>query len=279
MSTLSLNTIVPRTTPNVDIQGVSVPTYLGSPLAVESSVASRFAALNGSTITSPDTGSYYGTSTKVSEQLQAIGSGISSAFPAGVLTAMGSPTTVAALIKAMYRVSNPIGKVISGYWTTAPAGTVELNGQTLVRTAFPELWAYVLANSALVVTDASWSTGTNKSFFSTGDSVSTFRVPDLRGMFLRAHDNASIRDPDTRAVGSTQTDALQNITGNITISDHGPTGLTNGAFQRNGVTGADIVFSDNGTSNQGFTFDASRVARTSTETRPTNVALKFCMYY
>lgn len=47
MSEVRVNTIVPRTTSNVEFQGLDVPTYLGSPLALDSEVVRK----DGSTIT------------------------------------------------------------------------------------------------------------------------------------------------------------------------------------------------------------------------------------
>lgn len=54
-----------------------------------------------------------------------------------------------------------------------------------------------------------------KTFFSTGDGATTFRVPDLRGMFLRGYDNAMQVDKDAESrvggnvVGSYQADEFK----------------------------------------------------------------------
>jgi hypothetical protein len=49
MSNITVNTITPRTTSNVDIQGISKPTYLTSPIALTSETVQ----LAGSTMTGP----------------------------------------------------------------------------------------------------------------------------------------------------------------------------------------------------------------------------------
>ncbi|MBW5832389.1 hypothetical protein [Yersinia enterocolitica] len=72
------------------------------------------------------------------------------------------------------------------------------------------------------------------------------KLPDLRGEFIRRFDDGRGIDAN-RTLLSTQTDALQNITGGI-----------NGVSESLGS----------------FDFDASRVVRTAAETRPRNIA--FC---
>lgn len=85
---------------------------------------------------------------------------------------------------------------------------------------------------------------------------------------------------NARMLGNAQTDAVQNVTGSFTaIGNSAAVGMlgpgSDGAFQAIG----DSKFSDmvptgvaNGRASKA-TFDASRVARTSQETRPANVAL------
>nr|EKX8545850.1 tail fiber protein [Enterobacter bugandensis] len=100
------------------------------------------------------------------------------------------------------------------------------------------------------------------------------RVPDCRGHFLRAWDNQAGVDPDsTRAVGSIQGDAIQNITGTFpadTREANGAADSTTGAFTERRITKG----SGSDGSNRGrlYTFDASRVVRTASETRAKNIA-------
>lgn len=111
--------------------------------------------------------------------------------------------------------------------------------------------------------------------FGIGDGSTTFNVPDLRGRFIRGWvDNGSI---DTgRAFGSGQTDALQNITGSAPGIAGASLAGTGAITMTNQALGATM-----GAGNYNLTigFDASLVARTATETRPTNVALLACIKY
>ncbi len=70
--------------------------------------------------------------------------------------------------------------------------TVIMQGQLLSRSLFPRLWKYVqtLTMFQEKIEEATWNSHpTNfKGLFTEGDTVSTFRVPDERGMFERMLD-------------------------------------------------------------------------------------------
>jgi hypothetical protein len=76
-----------------------------------------------------------------------------------------------------------------------------------------------------------------------------------------------------RLVGQYQADALQNITGSIAATVYQVTGIAAGAFELN----ASVAQNDDGTftgsKRSGFSFDAGRVARVSTETRGASAAV------
>ena len=59
----------------------------------------------------------------------------------------------------------------------APAGVLYYNGALVLRTDFPYLWQWA-QNQGLV-------DNANAAKFGTGDEVTTFRLPDWRGAFLR----------------------------------------------------------------------------------------------
>lgn len=142
---------------------------------------------------------------------------------------------------------------------TPPTGFLEANGSLLLRADYPALFDRI---------------GTR---WGAGDGSTSFRIPDLRGVFIRGWDNGRGIDP-TRAFGDLQNDAMQNITGTIAGVVMGDWGITgSGAFQHLGTYG--IGRSSSGQYAHSLSFDASRVARTAAETRPTNVSLLPCIKY
>lgn len=84
-----------------------------------------------------------------------------------------------------------------------PTGYVKANGALLSRVAYPVLWAYAQASGNLSVSDAAWNSGQ----FSPGDGATTFRIPDVRGYQLRAHDDGRGVDSG-RVLGTAQADAI-----------------------------------------------------------------------
>lgn len=122
-----------------------------------------------------------------------------------------------------------------------------------------------------------------QSLFGLGDGSTTFNLPDLRGETVRGWDDS--RGVDTgRSLGTNQKDALQNITGSFAVQDDGLPGAvlsTSGAFTSPAASSTSIFngSSVSGTYATSFQFDASRVARTATETRSRNVALLACVKY
>ncbi|WP_261369089.1 phage tail-collar fiber domain-containing protein [Yersinia rohdei] len=104
------------------------------------------------------------------------------------------------------------------------------------------------------------------------------KLPDLRGEFIRGFDDGRGIDAN-RTLLSAQTDALQNITGGINgVSESmgsAPESNFSGAFGKSPAIGNDNTPHHTDITHCGsFDFDASRVVRTATETRPRNIA--FC---
>lgn len=152
-----------------------------------------------------------------------------------------------------------------------PPGAIAYNGAELLRADFPELWAWA-QTYAVVVTDAEWQTD-RWGLFSSGDGATTFRVPDLRGEFVRGWDNGRGVDAG-RIVGVHQMDALQNITGSFNQGGHSPSG--SGAFYTGNKSNSNSGLASDA---RIIHFDASRVARTADETRPRNIAYLMCAFY
>lgn len=154
---------------------------------------------------------------------------------------------------------------------TPPPGAIAYDGSELNRDDFPELWAWA-QQYAVIVTEAEWHADMWGAF-SSGDGVTTFRVPDLRGEFIRGWDAGRGVDAG-RVLGSNQMDAMQNITGSFYISSS--TSSASGAFSTvpagNRRAGSEQYGS-------AVSFDASRVARTADETRGRNIAYHWCAFY
>jgi len=100
---------------------------------------------------------------------------------------------------------------------------------------------------------------------------------DARGKFLRSLDIDAGLDPG-RTLGSTQGDAIRNITGGVNGSNRGNFTNAYGAFTVGPVMGR----ADNDSGNYlrpAFKFDASRVVPTADENRPVNIALLTCQKF
>jgi microcystin-dependent protein len=165
----------------------------------------------------------------------------------------------------------PSGVVFPFAGSTAPYGYLVCDGSAISRSDYPSLFAAL---------------GTSHG---QGDGSTTFNLPDYRGRFMRGVDGVAGNDPNNtsrtasatggntgNAVGSVQQDAIQNIVGDIIdVGNRHTRDVANGPF--------DIVTTTNGyvgeygaTSNyRKINFDASRVARTSTESRPKNVNVNY----
>lgn len=87
----------------------------------------------------------------------------------------------------------PVGTVMLALGTTALPGTLKLNGALYLRSEKPVLYAYAEA-SGNIVDDSVWST--RRGAFSRGDGLSTFRVPNVRGVFPRFFHDGDSTDPD-----------------------------------------------------------------------------------
>ncbi len=165
----------------------------------------------------------------------------------------------------------PAGTIVAFGGTTAPSGWILCDGRALSRTANAALFAAIgIAHG-------------------TGDGVTTFNVPDLRGRFVRGTDRGAGRDPDAlgrvaAAAGGSTGDAVGSLqpqeTGPHThTGSTGPERLSGGAvgiwydqpgqyrFTSTGGTG----IAQNLAHTHAFTTDAS----TGSESRPVNVGVDY----
>lgn len=142
--------------------------------------------------------------------------------------------------------SIPAGIVAQFAMTTPPSGWLKANGAEVSRTTYADLFAAI---------------GTT---FGAGNGSTTFRVPDLRGEFIRGWDDARGID-GSRIFGSFQGSQMQSHThtGPTYGYGNGTTrwGTGGGNFQAYATTNA-----TGGTSN-------------GSENRPRNLALLFCIKF
>lgn len=141
----------------------------------------------------------------------------------------------------------PVGVPVPWPSATPPTGWLKCNGAAFSAEEYPELAKVYPTN----------------------------KLPDLRGEFIRGWDDGRGVDSG-RALLSAQSDTLQNITGSFWDMTTGPNNNTVGAFTCSTLTPNLASIATGGTYKQAnYYFDASRVARTSTETRARNIAFNF----
>ncbi|EGA0674128.1 phage tail protein [Escherichia coli] len=141
----------------------------------------------------------------------------------------------------------PVGVPVPWPSSTPPTGWLKCNGAAFDKVKYPRL----------------------------ATAYPSGKVPDLRGEFIRGWDDGRGVDSG-RALLSAQSDTLQNITGSFLDMTTGPNNNTVGAFTSSTLTPNLASIATGGTYKQAnYYFDASRVARTSTETRARNIAFNY----
>ncbi|RQS11271.1 phage tail protein [Burkholderia sp. Bp9002] len=100
--------------------------------------------------------------------------------------------------------SASVGTIVFEPRASVRAGFLKLNGAVVKRSDYPALWAYVQASGALV-SEADWGKG-RWGCFGMGDGSTTFRLPELRGEFIRCWDDGRGVDSN-REIGSLQNSA------------------------------------------------------------------------
>lgn len=136
----------------------------------------------------------------------------------------------------------PPGAVLSFARNTAPAGWLACDGSTVSRATYAALFAAI---------------GTT---FGAGDGATTFKLPDLRGEFVRGWDNGRGVDA-SRTFGSAQSDELKSHT--HAVEKH--------------WTGAAAAAGKITSNETGAAGTQETLATGGAETRPRNVALLYCI--
>jgi microcystin-dependent protein len=156
----------------------------------------------------------------------------------------------------------PAGVIMAFAGTTAPSGFLACEGQAVSQTTYASLYAAI---------GATWNTG--------GEGAGNFRLPDLRGMFLRgAGTNATGSSSGAvgPAVGTYAADTYLNHSHAITDPGHTH---TVGAFATTGLAGGGTSYNvgsgstNTGTSTTGITVNTSTTG--GTETKPKNYGVLY----
>ncbi|KJZ51987.1 phage tail-collar fiber domain-containing protein [Pseudomonas marginalis] len=151
----------------------------------------------------------------------------------------------------------PVGSMIGFPLDKVAPGFLELDGSVKSAAAYPDLATFL------------------GGAFNKGDEgAGNFRLPESRGEFLRGWDHGRGVDAG-RAIGSYQLDALQNIVGNVGGVRNDSASITpSGPFT---VVSEAGNFTNGGARLTSVAFDASKVVRTASETRPRNLAVMWCI--
>lgn len=179
----------------------------------------------------------------------------------GTITSIVANLLLAVQTVALNAVTTmPPGTILHLPRATPPVGTVAANGALLLRTNYPDLWAEAQVSGNITATDTAWGATTTPGSYSPGDGATTFRIPDMRGLFTRALGSGS--SPDTgRVLGSFQDEMV----GPHTHPSHAHSGdnLNGGIYY---MDGAHLIAGSTGTN-------------TGTETRVKNASLLACIIY
>ncbi|MBN3735839.1 phage tail protein [Burkholderia sp. Tr-20390] len=124
-----------------------------------------------------------------------------------------------------------VGQIVFEPRTLPRAGFLKANGVLVNRADYPALWAYAQASGTLV-SDDEWH-NQRWGCFSLGDGSTTFRLPELRGEFIRCWDDA--RGVDTNRILGSWQDSANRSHGHgasaAEVGDHAHSAWTDGQGQ------------------------------------------------
>ena len=153
----------------------------------------------------------------------------------------------------------PVGTISMVATSTVPTGYLECDGSLVSRTAYADLFADIGV------------------IFGAGDGSTTFKLPDLRGYFLRGWAHGSSVDPDK----ATRTNRGDGTAGDNVGTKQADAFLSH-LHQQWFSTGTSGPLPGVMIENQEYNIDPIYPASTSyggSETRPANIALMFCVKY
>lgn len=97
-----------------------------------------------------------------------------------------TPASYTRLLEALNLLYGPsdIGGITYFPATLPPSNRLIAGGFLVLRADYPRLWAYAQA-SGILVTEAAWAA--RPGAFSTGNGVTTFRIPQVAGLMIRGY--------------------------------------------------------------------------------------------
>lgn len=176
-------------------------------------------------------------------------------IPAADIT-VGSSAVNVTLLKQFV----PVGMMAPYGGTSAPTGWLLCDGSAVSRTTYAALFALIASTAG------------------SGDTATTFNLPDFRGRFLRGKDSGQARDPDASSRtamntgGSTGDNLFTLQADELKTHSH----LYRASGQAALASGAEFVRFDANTGNGGV--GTSDYAGT-TETRPKNASVNYIIKY
>jgi len=172
------------------------------------------------------------------------------------------------LDNALCNVYNPfVGMVVAFPSTIAPTGFLKLNGATINRTTYSNLWNFALSSGNLATTE------TEKSLsawgkFGPGDGANTYTLPDLRGEFIRGYDDGRGIDL-SRLIGTWQVDMFKSHIHRL--FSYSLNNSPDGAVPVEPLLTENYIYNTWG----GLQIEATG----GVETRPRNISLLYCIKY
>lgn len=204
--------------------------------------------------------------------LARLGENIKASVAGNILVSSG-PTT-APTLNAL------VGSIALFAGTAAPTGWLKCDGSVLNRsgsTGYPDLWAF--ANSSNnIVDETTWNAGRIGSF-STGNGSTTFRIPDLRGEFVRALADGKAVDTG-RVIGTAQAHGIAQH--QHKYLDRTPESSNSAAPYQGSSYGAQGFAAGGPSFRHNYVLDTlveNPTPAWATDTRPRNIALLYCIKF
>lgn len=165
----------------------------------------------------------------------------------------------------------PSGTIASFPTSTVPTDWLECNGSAVSRTTYASLFAVIGSN------------------YGSGDGSTTFNLPDLRGRFVRGFANGQATDPDRAsrtdrgdgttgdAVGTKQDHAVEEHSHRNPSTSGYNTTNNNETYLSKGGTGYSSTLAHSGPIWQNSNSSNANIKVSSSETRPSNISMLYCI--